>query len=175
MVSSLVCNVSNWDQDKSKTFYGMKIGQRVSSKSCTFWYSIRLAVILPLYQNAPPDFGGAFWLRSFCPSKSGESKCPSSLAHAQLGSDDHNSHTCWHCVRNSYLCLQWIMYHMLWYLTRGLLISHMSSDGVSWRCGYQKSVFRILSKIPFLEAGKSNCYNCVLPYKTKWGVSLLRG
>ncbi len=29
-------------------------------------------VILPLYQNAPPNFGGAFWLRSFCPSKSGD-------------------------------------------------------------------------------------------------------
>ena len=45
---------------------------------------LRLAVILPLYQNAPLNFGGAFWLRSFCPSKSGESKCPSSLAHAQV-------------------------------------------------------------------------------------------
>ncbi len=40
---------------------------------CLKW----LAVILPLFQSAPRDFRGAFWLRSFCPSKSGESKCPS--------------------------------------------------------------------------------------------------
>ncbi len=59
-------------------------------------WSLRLAVKISLYQNVPPDLGGTFWLRSKCPSKSSESKCPCSVTHAQLDTEDHNSYICRH-------------------------------------------------------------------------------